>query len=158
MIKKKNAYLLGVHHFIPSEELKKEKKWTRAMLGFRTLQCGQSEHLSAHVERWIEEGKIDAHHPDSKHRPESQSTQIATINRETVIPPRAHRIHADVSVPPGTGLAVSTLYFIRRSNALDSKLDSLFFKLWSRSQLLIVKLPVTEWKDNFVQAGMMSSR
>jgi len=113
------------------------------MLGFRTLQCGQSEHLSAHVERGIKEGKIDVHHPDSKHRPESQSTQTATINRETVIPPRAHRIHADASVPPGTGLAVSTLYFIRRSNALDSKLDPCFIVFQTVKPLTAINSKIT---------------
>ena len=118
------------------------------MLGFRTLQCGQSEHLSAHIERWIEEGKMDAHHPESKHRPERQSTQAATINPETIIPPRAHRIHADVSVSLGSGLAVSTLYFIRGSNALDSKLDPCFIVFQTVKPLIAINSKITsDWME-----------
>lgn len=53
----------------------------------------------------------------SKHRPERQSIQTATIYLGRVIPSRTCMIHADASLSPAASLA---LYFIIGSNALDS--------------------------------------
>lgn len=119
----KNAYLLGGIISFWVKNQKRKKKMNKGNVRFQdSFNWSEWTFIPAHVEDESRKVKWTACHPDSRHR--DKGTRTATINPETAAQ-SAHDSCCCVCFWHWS-CRVSALYFIQRSNALDSKLDPCF--------------------------------